>query len=108
MSDSSRPHGLQPTRVFHPWDFPGKSTGVGCHFLIRFQSTRLAIYNHVPISLLTCFAICKMVIRIAAIMIYWFICFFKKNVPGTVISVIDSGSTQSSIYTVGNNTFNSK
>ena len=31
MSDSSRPHGLQPTRLLHPWDFPGKSTGVGCH-----------------------------------------------------------------------------
>ena len=30
-SDSSRPHGLQPTRLLHPWDFPGKSTGVGCH-----------------------------------------------------------------------------
>ena len=29
MSYSSRPHGLQPTRFFHPWDFPGKSTGVG-------------------------------------------------------------------------------
>ena len=28
MSDSSRPHGLQPTRLFHPWEFPGKSTGV--------------------------------------------------------------------------------
>ena len=26
MSDSSRPHGLQPTRLLHPWDFPGKST----------------------------------------------------------------------------------
>ena len=25
------PHGLQPTRLLHPWDFPGKSTGVGCH-----------------------------------------------------------------------------
>ena len=22
-------HGLQPTRILHPWDFPGKSTGVG-------------------------------------------------------------------------------
>ena len=22
------PHGLQPTRLLHPWDFPGKSTGV--------------------------------------------------------------------------------
>ena len=31
VSDSSRPHGLQPTRLLHPWDFPGKSTGVGCH-----------------------------------------------------------------------------
>ena len=31
MSDSVRPHGLQPTRLFHPWDFPGKSTGVRCH-----------------------------------------------------------------------------
>ena len=28
VSDSSRPHGLQPTRVLCPWDFPGKSTGV--------------------------------------------------------------------------------
>ena len=25
VSDSSRPHGLQPTRLLHPWDFPGKS-----------------------------------------------------------------------------------
>ena len=33
VSDSSRPHGLQPTRLFHPWDFPGKSTGVGCHLM---------------------------------------------------------------------------
>ena len=30
--DSSRPHGLQPTRLLCPWDFPGKSTGVGCHW----------------------------------------------------------------------------
>ena len=35
MSDSLRPHGLQPTRVLHPWDFPGKSTGVGCHCLLH-------------------------------------------------------------------------
>ena len=34
MSDSSRPHGLQPTRLLCPWDFPGKSTGVGCHCLL--------------------------------------------------------------------------
>ena len=26
---------MQPTRLLHPWDFPGKSTGVGCHCLHR-------------------------------------------------------------------------
>ena len=36
ISDSSQPHGLQPTRLLCPWDFPGKSTGVGCHCLLRF------------------------------------------------------------------------
>ena len=34
MSDSLQPHGLQPTRLLHPWDFLGKSTGVGCHCLL--------------------------------------------------------------------------
>ena len=32
MSNSLRPHGLQPTRLLCPWDSPGKNTGVGCHF----------------------------------------------------------------------------
>ena len=35
VSDSQQPHGLQPTRLLHPWDSPGKSTGVGCHCLLR-------------------------------------------------------------------------
>ena len=35
VPDSSRPHGLQPTRLLRPWDSPGKSTGVGCHCLLR-------------------------------------------------------------------------
>ena len=34
MSNSSRRHGLQPTRLLCPWDFPGKSTGVRCHCLL--------------------------------------------------------------------------
>ena len=34
LSNSLRPHGLQPTRLLRPWDFPGKSTGVGCHCLL--------------------------------------------------------------------------
>ena len=40
LSDSSRPHGLQPTRLLRPWDFPGKSTGMGCHCLLRLQGHR--------------------------------------------------------------------
>ena len=35
VSDSLRPHGLQPTRLLCPWDSPGKNTGVGCHFLLQ-------------------------------------------------------------------------
>ena len=35
MSDSLRPHGLQPTRLLCPWAFPGKSSGVGYHFLLQ-------------------------------------------------------------------------
>ena len=30
-----RPHRQQPTRLPHPWDSPGKSTGVGFHFLLQ-------------------------------------------------------------------------
>ena len=35
MSDSLRPFGLQPIRLLHPWNFPDKNTGVGCHVLLQ-------------------------------------------------------------------------
>ena len=35
MSNSVQPHRRQPTRLPHPWDSPGKNTGVGCHFLLQ-------------------------------------------------------------------------
>ena len=35
MSDSLRPSKLQPTRYLYPWDFLGKNTGVGYHFLLQ-------------------------------------------------------------------------
>ena len=35
MSDSLRLHGLYPTRLLCPWNFPGKNTGVSCHFLLQ-------------------------------------------------------------------------
>ena len=40
VSDSSWSHGLQPTRLLCSWNFPGKSTGVGCHRLLRFYSLK--------------------------------------------------------------------
>ena len=35
QSDSLQPYRLQPARLLCPWDFPGKNTGVGCHFLLQ-------------------------------------------------------------------------
>ena len=35
VSNSSRTHGLWLTRHLCPWDFPDKSTRVGCHFLLQ-------------------------------------------------------------------------
>ena len=35
VSDSVRPHGPDPARLLCPWNFPGKNTGVGCHFLLH-------------------------------------------------------------------------
>ena len=39
MSNSSRPHGLRPTRLLHPCDFSGRSTGAGCHSLLCSEVT---------------------------------------------------------------------
>ena len=35
VSDSLRPHGLQPTRLLCSWDFPGKNIGVGSQVLLQ-------------------------------------------------------------------------
>ena len=40
MSDSVGPHRWQSTRIPHPWDSPGKNTGVGCHFLLQCMKVK--------------------------------------------------------------------
>ena len=35
-----QPHRRQPTRLRHPWDSPGKNTGVGCHFLLQCMKVK--------------------------------------------------------------------
>ena len=45
MPDSLQLYGLEPTRFFCPWDFPGKNTGVGCQPLISttFQNVYIGL-----------------------------------------------------------------
>ena len=35
LSDFLQAPGLQPVRYLYPWNFPGKNTGVGYHFLLQ-------------------------------------------------------------------------
>ena len=37
-----RTYGEQPNRLLCPWNSPGKNIGVGCHFVLRFQTTHAA------------------------------------------------------------------
>ena len=54
MSNTQQPHGLQPSRLLRPWDFRDKSTGVGCHCLLRSPLLTLSISSfltYLPIFL---------------------------------------------------------
>ena len=44
MSDSVQPHRRQPSRLLHPWDSPGKNTGVGWHCPLQFNSVIAKYY----------------------------------------------------------------
>jgi len=35
VPDSFRPHGLQPSKLLCPWEFPSKNIGVGYDFLLQ-------------------------------------------------------------------------
>ena len=36
-------HRQKPTRLPHPWDSPGKNTGVGCHFLLQCMKGKVKV-----------------------------------------------------------------
>ena len=42
-SESLWSYGLNPTRLLCLWDYPGKNTGVGCHFLLLTQGLKLQL-----------------------------------------------------------------
>ena len=48
----SAPHGLQPSRLLRPWDFPGKSTEVGCHCLLPHTCIVSPIISITTISII--------------------------------------------------------
>ena len=50
MFDSLLPHGLKPTMLLSPRDFPGKSTGVGCHFFLQGIFMTQGIQREFPVS----------------------------------------------------------
>ena len=54
VSNSLWPHGLQPTQLLRPWDFPSKSTGVGLPLPSPVHLTTLAWILRVALN---CFLI---------------------------------------------------
>ena len=50
MSDSVQPHRWQPTRLPHPWDSPGKNTGVSCHFLLQMHENDMWKWSRSVVS----------------------------------------------------------
>ena len=66
VSNSLRPHGLQPTRLLCPWDSSGKNTGVGCrllqkkltmHISLEWFSRETNCSRHYHLALLFCFVL---------------------------------------------------
>ena len=55
VSDSVRPNRRQPTRLRHPWDSPGKNTGVGCHFLMKSSGHWILLCGRIFFVMNWCF-----------------------------------------------------
>ena len=53
LYDPVQPRELQPASPLCPWDFPGKNSGAGCHFLLQgiflTQGLNLGLLHYRPI-----------------------------------------------------------
>ena len=102
VPDSLQPHGLQPTRLLCPWDFPGKSAGVGCHCLLllvflhmtkwspQYSSYRLSPFKYITL-LLTIFStlniLCLWLIYFVTGVLYFLISLtYFSHSPTTLLS----------------------
>ena len=63
VSDTSRPHGLQPARLRRPWDFPGKNTGVGCHKGLLRGFKEIKYMKRIKVSVCVRAYVCECVCR---------------------------------------------
>ena len=79
ISDSLRPRGRQPTRLYHPWNFPGKNTGMGCHFLLHRHVLIIPYYSVFAFLISSC-------IQVHDYYIYaWWIFLFNMQWPFILI-----------------------
>ena len=68
------PHGLQPTRLLCPWDFPGKNTGMSCHFLLHiWQKILIALWFGIGVLVAYCFLFPTSFSRAAAFFFFFFL-----------------------------------
>ena len=75
VPDSATPW-TEATRILHPWDFPGRSTGVGCHCLLH-GCIYLCIYVSITsywVYLAICVCICVVIYMCVYIHILLYIC----------------------------------
>ena len=106
VSDPQWPYGLQHTRLLHPWDFPGRSTGVGCHFLLQFVSWVYPKYCFLCIIIIVFFSLKKYLKNkeIEAFRAMTFYCFdsqgnelWSKSRPLQVLALLFSSWTSKCI-----------
>ena len=94
-SNSSRLHGLYPTRLLCPWDFPSKNTGVGFHFLLQrifptgelngallhcrrilyqlsYQGSPNCVWRNIP-------SVHKYLLSVGFLFVCLFVCFFPRQ-----------------------------
>ena len=72
-----QPHRQQPTRLPHPWDSPGKNTGVDCHFFLQCMQVKseseVAIVGHVIVQNTCCLSqLCDLIEDLLLSLSLWF------------------------------------
>ena len=79
MSNSVRPHRWQPTRLPHPWDSPGKNTGVGCHFLLQCVKVKSESVVSVTIATVTFLNLRHLSFCFILLKVFLFVHLFQKK-----------------------------